>query len=1484
MIRNPFQRRDPDLYEESAPRESFFVPPVLLYFALGVALLFVLLISSVPLTLDQQLLFVLASLGLSLLLRPRSELSRYRVIVLIAISLIATGRYIYWRLTESMGWFSSNLELTYLDYFFSSGLLLAEIYAWTVLFLGYFQTIWPLRRPVYPLPSDRSKWPTVDVYVPTYNEPLKVVIPTLLAARNIDWPADKLNVYVLDDGCREEFRQFAADAGINYIARKSSEGAKAGNINHGLALTDGDFIAIFDSDHVPVRSFLSKTMGWFLRDPRMGIVQTPHVFFTPDPVERNLQVYHRVPPEGQLFYGLVQDGNDTWNASFFCGSCAVLSREALDDIGGIATATVTEDAHTSLLIQKKGWNTAYINTPLAAGLATERLADHIGQRMRWARGMIQIFRTDNPLLAKGLKLGQRLCYFNAMLHFLFGLPRIIFLTAPLAYLFFESYVIQASAALIAVYALPHIFQAQVANSVMQGRFRHSFWADVYETLISAHLIGPTLGALINPAKGRFNVTSKGGIVDEDHFDWTSSRIVFLLLLLNLIGLVIAVLRLFWLNPDETGTVMINLGWTLYNSIILGAALSVAWEKRQRRDSPRIHRTYKAMVHTADGRRIRAETSDLSLKDISLKIPPASLLKANDRVVIELFEGTTGYKFEGTAITVMSRHLGVKFDELSPHRMSDLVYFTHSRDHAWDDWYRAWRPSKPLASFLEIVRFGVIGVFRALAGHSDDPENRIRPDFKTAIWLFVFALLIAGSYLLPQPAKADTLPPQETQEIVLPLHELGIQQPIRLRGGNTQDDIWFSLRADEIAQQAELRLNFSLAQQLIRDYKTLDITLNNQPIGSIPITADTVDRRLVQVFPIDPLYVSDLNQLAFRLDPIEPQFCEKLDLRAITAEIGETSEVRLLVSPLELVNDLSLFPIPFYDQHDDSKLVLPMVMGATLRNSSDALKAAGIMASWFGAKANYRGADFPVHSNQLPEQHAIVLLTPTSSVPGLSSDGIEGPSVEIISHPRPGLEHIKLLLLKGKTPSELTIAAKSITSGQKHLSGPKVSFSNGPQLPRRKPYDAPRWINDDGKTYFSELEAPAKLVKRGISPDTIDLNFRVPPDLFSWKRDDFPVNIDFNYTDLPLKEGSSMDVSLSSTWIKSLKLDTRSELPEIQDVPPGTTRQNINLATVHDSDTSYLKNYQLAGLNTLSMYFDIQLPNQAAQTCASLYTDNMTVGIDPDSHFDLSDWQHYTRMPDLAKFANIGFPFTRLADLSETAVLMPHNPVNEEVHIMLNSLGLFGAASGYPAFGVEILYPDNAQRSPDKDILMIGSNERQPLLRQWHDTLPLETLEDGSWQLRPLSPLEEARLWWKGEKRDGLGQLRRTLNQSGDSLVAIVSFGSPLNEKKTVVAMVASDPENLQLLGTALTDSTQLPDFRGDTTLLTDTTPQSFRLLPTYYIGELPFLIWIRWYLANHIIALLLLFTGVVLSFGLILRVLLRQRAEERFDVDSIEAV
>ncbi len=410
---------------QGVPRSSLMSR--LIDVACGLAgLVLLLATTTVPLDARQQAILAVAAFAVFLIANrfKGRGVSVFLVILSLAISL----RYIYWRLTETLD-FGSPIELV-----LGVGLAVAEIYAIVVLVFGYIQTLWPLERKPIPMPDDVSQWPTVDIYIPTYNEPMSIVRATVLGAIAIDYPQDKMRVYLLDDGRRAEFREFAAECGIGYITRSDNRHAKAGNLNNAMRQTDGEFIAVFDSDHIPTRAFLQMTMGWMIAEPRNALVQTPHHFYSPDPFQRNLAAGTRVPSEGNMFYGLVQDANDYWNATFFCGSCAVLRRSALEEIGGFAVETVTEDAHTMLKLHRRGWDSAYLRLPLAAGLATERLILHIGQRIRWARGMIQILRIDNPLFGPGLTIGQRICYLQAMMHFLFALPRVVFLTAPLAYL------------------------------------------------------------------------------------------------------------------------------------------------------------------------------------------------------------------------------------------------------------------------------------------------------------------------------------------------------------------------------------------------------------------------------------------------------------------------------------------------------------------------------------------------------------------------------------------------------------------------------------------------------------------------------------------------------------------------------------------------------------------------------------------------------------------------------------------------------------------------------------------------------------------------------------------------------------------------------------------------------------------------------------------------------------------------------------------
>ncbi|WP_293770651.1 UDP-forming cellulose synthase catalytic subunit [uncultured Pantoea sp.] len=713
------------------------LPPLLryaLFIGMGLfASLLALLCISQPFDLTTQFIFVLLLWALAMGIRRVP--GRLSTMMLIVLSLTVSCRYLWWRYTSTLNW-DDPVSLVL-------GLLLiaAETYAWVVLVLGYFQTLWPLNRQPVSMPDDRATWPSVDLLVPTYNEPLSVVRPTLYAALGVDWPKDRLNIYLLDDGKRPEFREFAESIGIHYVVRPDNAHAKAGNINYALKThCRSDFVAIFDCDHVPTRAFLQMTMGWFIKDPRLAMLQTPHHFFSPDPFERNLGRFRRTPNEGSLFYGLVQDGNDTWDATFFCGSCAILRRDALEKIGGIAVETVTEDAHTSLRLHRLGYTSAYIRIPQAAGLATESLSAHIGQRIRWARGMVQIFRLDNPLFGKGLKWVQRLCYANAMLHFLSGIPRLVFLLAPLAFLLCHAYIIYAPALAIAVYVLPHMLHTSLTNSRIQGRWRHSFWSEVYETVLAWYIALPTTVALINPHKGKFNVTAKGGLVEKRHLDWVITRPYMMLVLLNLAGVAMAFWRLQHGPANEVLTVWVSLVWVIYNMVILGGAVAVSVEARQIREAHRVEIAMPAAISRENGHMLPCTLRDYSDGGVGLELREPDALLEDEKVWLLLRRGQQEFSFPCRVQRVFGLRAGVRLDALTTRQHIDFIQCTFARADTWALWQDGFPEDKPVQSLADITILGFKGYLR-LAEYGPPQLRRL------------FNLLTAGvswlASLLPQ---------------------------------------------------------------------------------------------------------------------------------------------------------------------------------------------------------------------------------------------------------------------------------------------------------------------------------------------------------------------------------------------------------------------------------------------------------------------------------------------------------------------------------------------------------------------------------------------------------------------------------------------------------------------------------------------------------------------------------------------------------------
>lgn len=276
-------------------------------------------------------------------------------------------------------------------------------------------------------PSSR----TVDILIPTANEPLPVLEPTVIGALNV---RGVRRVLVLDDGVRDDVRDMTLRLGATYVPRVSNEGAKAGNLNNGLTHTDAEFVVTLDADHIPLPDFIERTLGYF-DDPEVGIVQSPQSFYNTDSFTfRHRRGRAAAWHEQEMFYGGILPTKNHSNSAFYTGTSAMLRRSALDSVNGFAPETPTEDIHTSVRIHARGWRSVYLRSPLAYGLEVENLREYYRTRRRWAAGSLRLlFRNpDSPLRVRGLTFSQRLNYLSAMLVHLQGLIRVLYLVAPVA--------------------------------------------------------------------------------------------------------------------------------------------------------------------------------------------------------------------------------------------------------------------------------------------------------------------------------------------------------------------------------------------------------------------------------------------------------------------------------------------------------------------------------------------------------------------------------------------------------------------------------------------------------------------------------------------------------------------------------------------------------------------------------------------------------------------------------------------------------------------------------------------------------------------------------------------------------------------------------------------------------------------------------------------------------------------------------------------
>ncbi|MGF9758792.1 UDP-forming cellulose synthase catalytic subunit [Microvirga sp. 0TCS3.31] len=552
--------------------------------------------------------------------------------IALALGTAIVLRYVFWRTTSTIP------PITEVANFIPGFLLyLAEMYSVMMLFLSLFVVSSPMPSRKAPQ-IDPHNLPTVDVFVPSYNEGADLLATTLAAAKAMTYPEDKLTVWLLDDGgtdekCssqnalaalqarerRAELQALCAALDVRYLTRARNLHAKAGNLNNGLEHSTGDLVAVFDADHAPARNFLTETIGYFTADKNLFLVQTPHFFINPDPLERNLGTFQTMPSENEMFYGVIQRGLDKWDASFFCGSAAVLRREALQETNGFSGVSITEDCETALELHSRGWKSAYVNKPLIAGLQPDSFASFIGQRSRWAQGMMQILRYKFPPFKRGLKLSQRLCYMSSSMFWLFPFSRFCFLVSPLCYLFFSLEIFTASGGEFFAYTFTYMMVNFMMQNYLYGRYRWPWISDLYEYVQTIYLLPAVLSVIANPSKPTFKVTSKNETMDESRVSelGTPYFIIFGILLLGVVATGVRV----WAEPYKADLTLVTGAWNVLNLIIAGCALGVVSERATRRLSHRV-RVERPCRFVMGDEIIDAVLRDVSVGGARVHVPPS----------------------------------------------------------------------------------------------------------------------------------------------------------------------------------------------------------------------------------------------------------------------------------------------------------------------------------------------------------------------------------------------------------------------------------------------------------------------------------------------------------------------------------------------------------------------------------------------------------------------------------------------------------------------------------------------------------------------------------------------------------------------------------------------------------------------------------------------------------------------------------------------
>lgn len=506
--------------------------------------------------------------------------------------------------------------------------------------------------------------PSVDVLICTYNEPLDLLKKTIIASKKLDYPQNKLKVYVCDDGHRDKLKNLCREYNVNYITRDNNEGAKAGNINNALNIITGDLFAVLDADMIPKKNFLTKTVGYFCNE-NMAFVQTPQVYYNQDMYQYNLN--RKIPNEQDFFMRDIEEARAASNAVLHVGTNAVFRKKYVIEIGGYPTCSITEDMAVGMLLQAKGYDSEFINEELVLGLSATTFTELVKQRDRWCRGNLQVMKKFNVIFNKDLTLGQKIAYWDGVVYWFSSIQKLIYIISPLIFLLSSKLIIDSPIKNLLTMFIPFFLGQIFIFNILSPRTRSLKWSHYYEIAMAPHI---TLSILreIFCLKFKFNVTSKDITTNKKQFQFKMALPHILIIVTTILAWILGTIYLLT-NKITLGSYLINLIWSIYNFLGSIICIKVAYQNPIYRKSERIpiKENINIFINTAK-EKLTGSLIDISENGIAISLDFPLDIKLDTKLNVHINDNIIPCKVARNK----DKLLGLSFDSLTNDQLDFIM--------------------------------------------------------------------------------------------------------------------------------------------------------------------------------------------------------------------------------------------------------------------------------------------------------------------------------------------------------------------------------------------------------------------------------------------------------------------------------------------------------------------------------------------------------------------------------------------------------------------------------------------------------------------------------------------------------------------------------------------------------------------------------------------------------------------------------------------